>query len=58
MELLDLNIEEEIEEKNESYYEIVDSQQTKITLEKKNYRNWTKSRRRKTRKKRRTYKWK
>ena len=35
LELLDLNTEEEIEEKKESYYEIVDSQQTKITLEKK-----------------------
>ena len=39
LELLELNTEEEIEEKKESYYEIVDSQQTKITLEKKNYRN-------------------
>ena len=35
LELLKLNTEEEIEEKEESYYEIVDTQQSKITLEKK-----------------------
>ena len=57
MELLELNIEEEIEEKKESYNEIVDSKQSRITLEKK-LQKLTQTQKKENKKKIWTYKWK